>query len=83
MGRASGEVGLEDERLMLADPAQATAAVEDWAGLGVDIVRIHARWAALAPRRAKTAASTRPIPTTRCTSGRRSTTPSAWRAAPG
>jgi hypothetical protein len=46
-----GEVGLEDERLMLADPSQASAAVEDWARLGVDVVRIHARWGALAPGR--------------------------------
>jgi len=46
-----GEVGLEDERLLLSDPAHAHAAVEDWARLGVDIVRIHARWGALAPGR--------------------------------
>jgi hypothetical protein len=48
---ADDEVGLEDERLMLSDPSQAHAAVEDWARLGVDIVRIHARWGALAPGR--------------------------------
>jgi hypothetical protein len=44
-----GEVGLEDERLLLSDPSRAGAAVDDWARLGVDVVRIHARWGVLAP----------------------------------
>jgi hypothetical protein len=48
---ADGEVGLEDERLLLSDPSQARAAVDDWARVGVDVVRIHARWGALAPGR--------------------------------
>ncbi len=45
---AAGETGIEDERLLFSDPAEAQAAVSDWAQLGVDIVRIHARWGAIA-----------------------------------
>jgi hypothetical protein len=48
---ADGEVGMEDERLLLSDPSKAAAAVQDWAALGVDVVRIHARWSAIAPGR--------------------------------
>jgi hypothetical protein len=48
---ADGEVGIEDERILLSDPGVAQSAVQDWANLGVDIVRIHARWGALAPGR--------------------------------
>jgi hypothetical protein len=45
------EVGLEDERLLLTEPAAAPAAVAEWQRLGVDVVRIHARWWVLAPGR--------------------------------
>jgi hypothetical protein len=48
---ADGEVGLEDERLLLSDPSVARDAVQDWARLGVDVVRIHARWGSIAPGR--------------------------------
>jgi hypothetical protein len=43
------EVGIEDERLLLAEPHRGPEAVRDWAALGVDVVRIHARWWAIAP----------------------------------
>jgi hypothetical protein len=43
------EVGIEDERLLLSEPAAAPKAVADWAAAGVDVVRIHARWGAVSP----------------------------------
>ena len=43
------EVGMEDERLLLSEPARAPAVVVDWAAAGVDVVRIHARWIAVSP----------------------------------
>ena len=43
------EVGIEDERLLLSEPAAAPQAVADWAAAGVDVVRIHARWGAISP----------------------------------
>ena len=48
---ASGrvEIGMEDERLLLSDPWQAPAAVAAWRELGVDVVRLHAGWARIAP----------------------------------
>ncbi len=50
--RAAGlEVGMEDERLLLSGSPEAPAAVESWRALGVDIVRIHAQWGRIAPRR--------------------------------
>jgi hypothetical protein len=48
--RAAGpEISIEDERLMLSDPSQAAAAVLAWKALGIERVRIHARWWVLAP----------------------------------
>ena len=43
------EIGLEDERIMLDEPDQAPAVVAQWQSLGVDVVRLHARWAHIAP----------------------------------
>jgi hypothetical protein len=43
------EVGMEDERLLLSDPAQAQGAIAGMAAAGVDIVRIHARWIDVSP----------------------------------
>jgi hypothetical protein len=45
------EVGMEDERLLLSEPAQAPRAVAEWAAAGVDVVRIQARWGAVSPGR--------------------------------
>jgi hypothetical protein len=41
---------MEDERILLDDPAGAPAAVAEWAAAGVDVVRVHARWGTIAPR---------------------------------
>jgi hypothetical protein len=50
--RASGlEIGMEDEQLLLGGGPEAQAAVTDWKALGVDVVRIHAQWGSIAPRR--------------------------------
>lgn len=38
------EVGLEDERIMLDSPGRAEPVARQWARLGADAVRIHARW---------------------------------------
>src|SRR5947209_19406205 len=46
---SSLETGLADDRLLFGDQAAAAAAVSDWAADGVDVVRIHARWSAIAP----------------------------------
>src|SRR3954463_7747107 len=46
---ASLETGLADDRVLFGDPAAASAAVGDWAAAGGDVVRIHARWSAIAP----------------------------------
>jgi len=43
------EVGMEDERLMLTEPARTAATVAEWRAIGVDTVRIHARWYETAP----------------------------------
>jgi hypothetical protein len=44
------EVGIEDERIMLDDfHRSAPAAVAAWSEIGVDVVRLHARWNRLAP----------------------------------
>ncbi len=45
------EVGMEDERLLLAGGPQAVDAVAEWRTLGVEVVRVHARWNAAAPGR--------------------------------
>ena len=46
---ADFEFGMEDEGLMLGDPASAPPEAAKWKQLGVDIVRIHADWWLLAP----------------------------------
>ena len=46
---ANFEFGMEDEGLLLANPDLAAFAVGDWRQLGVDVVRIHARWWEIAP----------------------------------
>jgi len=45
------EVGMEDERLLLSEPVHAQAAITAMAAAGVDVVRIHARWIDVSPRR--------------------------------
>ena len=50
LAAAGLEVGIEDERLLLDDPVAAPAAVAAWRDLGVEVVRVHARWNRLAPR---------------------------------
>ena len=45
------EIGMEDERLLLSEPVQAPGAIAGMAAAGVDIVRIHARWIDVSPRR--------------------------------
>jgi hypothetical protein len=45
------EVGMEDERLLLSEPAQAEGAIAGMAAAGVDVVRIHARWIDVSPGR--------------------------------
>ena len=47
--RASMEVGMEDETLLLSGDLGGPFAVSDWNKLGVDIVRIHAHWWTIAP----------------------------------
>lgn len=42
-------VGMIDDRLLLKDPEGAPALARRWAAEGVDAVRLHARWVALAP----------------------------------
>jgi hypothetical protein len=41
---------MEDEGLLLSNQQLAPAAVIAWKGLGVDVVRIHARWWEIAPQ---------------------------------
>src|SRR3954470_3073140 len=43
------ETGLADDRVLFGDPDAAARTVGDWAAAGVDVVRIHARWSAIAP----------------------------------
>src|SRR3954465_2216236 len=43
------ETGLADDRVLFGDPDAAARTVSDWAAAGVDVVRIHARWSAIAP----------------------------------
>jgi len=42
---------MEDERLLLGHPDLAPEAVAEWKALGVDVVRIHAQWWNIAPKR--------------------------------
>jgi len=46
---ADFELGMEDEGLLLSNPHLAPAAVIAWSRLGVDTVRLHARWWQIAP----------------------------------
>src|SRR3954470_8272924 len=41
---------MEDEGLLLSNPQLAPSAVIAWKDLGVDVVRIHARWWEIAPK---------------------------------
>jgi hypothetical protein len=43
------EIGMEDERIMLDEPHDAPAVAAAWRDMGVDVVRLHARWGKLAP----------------------------------
>ncbi len=48
--RAAGtEVGIADDRVLLAGGPQADRAVAEWQRLGVDVVRIYALWSRIAP----------------------------------
>jgi hypothetical protein len=47
---ADFELGMEDEGLLLNNPFLAVPAVISWSELGVDVVRIHARWWEIAPQ---------------------------------
>ena len=44
---------MEDEGLILSNQLLALQAVDDWHALGVDVVRIHARWWEIAPQGTK------------------------------
>jgi hypothetical protein len=47
---SSPEVGMADDRILLkGTDAQVTSAISDWKGLGVNSVRIFARWSIIAP----------------------------------
>jgi hypothetical protein len=48
------EVGMEDERLLLSEPARAPETVAVWAALGVETVRVQARWFEVAPAQRST-----------------------------
>jgi hypothetical protein len=48
---AGPEVGIEDEGLLLGGAADAPLVVLEWKRIGVDVVRLHARWNAIAPNR--------------------------------
>ncbi len=47
------EVGFEDEQIMLSQPERAGLMAAEWATLGVQVVRLHARWSAIAPATAR------------------------------
>lgn len=49
-------IGIADDRVLLkGSDAHATRAVDHWAKLGIDVVRVHAVWGAIAPEmRSKT-----------------------------
>jgi hypothetical protein len=47
---ADFELGMEDEGLLLNNPVLAVPAAIRWSELGVDVVRIHARWWEIAPQ---------------------------------
>jgi hypothetical protein len=43
------DVGVADDRLLFSSPGQAATTVAEWQAAGVDVVRIFARWGAIAP----------------------------------
>lgn len=43
------EVGIADDAVLFGDPAKAEQAVAKWRGLGIETVRVFARWVAIAP----------------------------------
>jgi len=45
------ETGIADDRVLLEHPENAAVSVSKWKAAGVDVVRIHARWTAIAPDR--------------------------------
>src|SRR4051812_9107648 len=48
--RAAGpQVGIADDRILLAGGADADAAVKEWQELGIQTVRIYALWSRIAP----------------------------------
>ena len=47
--RPGAEVAIEDERILLSQPDRAPDVVARWKALGVEAVRIHARWGEIAP----------------------------------
>ena len=49
LARSGLEIGMEDERLLLSEPGRAPAVVAAWRELGVDVVRLQAVWAKVAP----------------------------------
>jgi hypothetical protein len=44
------ETGIEDEAILLTRPGEAPGAIARWKELGIESVRLHARWNRLAPR---------------------------------
>jgi hypothetical protein len=46
---ADMEIGMDDSRLLLTEPWRAAEVVQEWAALGVETVRLHARWYVIAP----------------------------------
>ena len=48
--RAAGpQIGIADDRILLAGGAEADAAVKEWQELGIQQVRIYALWSRIAP----------------------------------
>ena len=45
----SMDVGIADDRLMFNQPSRAPALARRWAAMGIDVVRLHVRWVAVAP----------------------------------
>jgi hypothetical protein len=43
------ETGIEDEALLLTRPNEAPPVVAQWKQMGIEVVRLHARWNVLAP----------------------------------
>ena len=42
-------IGIADDRILLAHPERAPEIVARWKELGIEVVRVHARWVAVAP----------------------------------